>query len=195
MNPFATRIDTTRRLGGVGALLASAAIVAACSSQAGGGPTSAPVATTAPASAASGAVTLTVATSATLGSYVAGRDGLSLYEFTKDTTPGKSACTGNCAGSWPALTVSAASDVTLGTGVTCTVATITRDDGTMQVTLNGHPLYYFSGDTKAGDTNGQGLNNVWYLTSPTGGMVGASSSSMQAPAATPAASKCTSYCY
>jgi predicted lipoprotein with Yx(FWY)xxD motif len=48
------------------------------------------------------------------------------------------------------------------------LGTITRDDGAMQVTYNGWPLYYFADDTAPGDANGQGLGDVWFLVSPTG---------------------------
>jgi predicted lipoprotein with Yx(FWY)xxD motif len=107
--------------------------------------------------------------------------------FTKDTTPGSSACNGDCAGSWPPLTVAAAGDVTAGAGVTGTLGTITRTDGTLQVTLGGKPLYYFAGDAAAGDTKGQGLNNVWYLASPAGEPAGADGGG----AASPGSSTCT----
>jgi hypothetical protein len=60
----------------------------------------------------------------------------------------------------------------------------------MQVTLAGHPLYYFSGDSKAGDTNGQGKANIWHLASPTGDPVGGAAAT-GAPAATSSASKCS----
>lgn len=191
MTGIATIPDTTRRrLGGVTALFASAAIIAACSSQAGGGATTAP-ATNAPAG---GGLTLAVSTSAALGMYVAGKDGMSLYVFEADTGS-TSTCTGDCAGTWPPLTVASASDVTAGAGVTGAIGTTARADGTTQVTINGHPVYYYSGDNKAGDTNGQGKFNKWYLVSPAGEAVGESSEATQAPAATPKASKCTSYCY
>jgi predicted lipoprotein with Yx(FWY)xxD motif len=179
-----------RRLGGIGALIASAAILAACSSQTGGGATNPPAGTTAPAA---GGVVLSVSTSPTLGMYVSGKDGMALYMFTPDTGS-TSTCTGDCAGTWPPLTVASASDVTAGSGVTGAIGTTARADGTIQVTFNGHPLYYYSGDSKAGDTNGQGKFDKWYLASPTGDMVGEESST-QAPAATPKPSKCTSYCY
>ena len=56
-----------------------------------------------------------------------------------------------------------------GEGVDSTLlGTITRDDGTTQITYNGWPLYYFADDTAAGDTNGQGMEGVWFLVSPTG---------------------------
>jgi predicted lipoprotein with Yx(FWY)xxD motif len=176
---------TRRRLGGVAALFASAAIIAACSSQAGAA-TNAPAGTTAPAG---GAITLTVATNATLGSYIAGKDGMSLYLFMPDTGT-TSTCTGNCAGTWPPLTVTSASDVTAGAGVTGAIGTTARADGTTQVTINGHPVYYYSGDSKAGDTSGQGKFNKWYLLSPAGDGVGMAAATT-APAATSSASKCS----
>ena len=56
-----------------------------------------------------------------------------------------------------------------GEGVDATLlGTITRDDGSTQVTYNGWPLYYFHEDAAAGDTNGQGLGGVWFLVSPEG---------------------------
>jgi predicted lipoprotein with Yx(FWY)xxD motif len=95
-----------------------------------------------------------------------------------------SACVDACATNWPPLTVAALTDVTAGTGVTGTLATITRADGSLQVTLAGHPLYYFKGDAAAGDINGQGLNDVWYLAGVDGSSVGEADEM-----ATPAASK------
>ena len=61
------------------------------------------------------------------------------------------------------------SEAIAGEGVDSTLlGTITRDDGTTQVTYNGWPLYYFAGDTAPGDTTGQGMEGVWFLVSPTG---------------------------
>lgn len=183
----------SRRLGGGAALLASAAIFAACSSAGSGytnppAVTSAPAATSAPATGAAAAgLTLAVRQNATLGSYVAGKDGMSLYIFEKDTA-GTSACTGNCAGTWPPLTVASLADVTAGAGVTGLLGTIQRADGTLQVTLAGRPLYYYAGDSAAGDTSGQGKNDVWYLASPSGDPIGEAAATPAA--ATPAGSKC-----
>ena len=134
------------------------------------------------------ALKLEVRTDPQLGAVVTGKDGLSLYVFTKDTTAGSSACNGDCAATWPPLTVAAASDATAGTGVSGALATITRADGSLQVTLGGKPLYYFKGDAAAGDTNGQGLNGVWYLASPTGDPRGCDD---RPGAASPGASTCT----
>lgn len=156
-------------------LLGVAAIVAACSTPGGGGQATNPPATqAAPSTAAESMsapadVTLEVASDATLGSYVAGKDGLALYVFLPDTGTSGSECNGECAVNWPPLTGTAAA----GTGVTGALGTITRDDGTAQVTLGGMPLYYFKGDAAAGDVKGQGLQSVWYLASPAGTAVGA----------------------
>ena len=85
-----------------------------------------------------------------------GESGLTVYTFTKDVKDsGKSACTGGCISTWPALTVPAGSTPTAGDGVTGTLGTITReDDGTLQVTYNGLPLYFFKNDKAEGDANG-----------------------------------------
>jgi predicted lipoprotein with Yx(FWY)xxD motif len=92
---------------------------------------------------------------------------VSLYDFVNDT-PTTSNCVGACATSWPPLTGTA----TAGTGVTGSmITTITRPDGTKQVAYNGHPLYYYRGDSAAGQTNGQGLNlngGLWWLLTPAG---------------------------
>jgi predicted lipoprotein with Yx(FWY)xxD motif len=92
-----------------------------------------------------------------------------LYTFSKDTT-GKSNCSGACARNWPPAT----SAPGLSGGK---VTKIKRSDGTMQVALDGHPLYRFAGDTKAGDANGNGLNafgGLWKT-------AGASSAATPAP--------------
>ena len=100
-----------------------------------------------------------------------GANGMSLYIFTPDTGT-TSACVDQCATSWPPLTVAAATDATAGTGITGTIGTITRADGKLQVTLGGHPLYYFANDKAAGDLNGQGLNNKWYVAGADGAGLG-----------------------
>lgn len=167
---------------------AAAFVVGACATPGGGAsaaPTTAGQPTTAPASAATGALTLEVAQDATLGAYVAGADGKALYIFTPDTGT-TSSCNDECAANWPPLTSAAAGDVAAGAGVTGTLGTITRDDGTTQVTLGGRPLYYFKGDAAAGDVNGQGLNDVWYLVAPDGTGVGmAGAGATDGPKATP----------
>ncbi len=117
----------------------------------------------------SAAVTVGTA-SGDLGTYLVGPDGRTLYEFTRDVTPGVSACTGGCLDAWPPLAVADGVSVVAGDGVTGTLGVITRDDGTMQATYRGRPLYYFASDTAAGDTNGQGVNGVWFVAAVDGSL-------------------------
>jgi predicted lipoprotein with Yx(FWY)xxD motif len=109
-----------------------------------------------------------VASVGTFGQALVDGQGRALYLFTDDTQNGTaSACTGSCATTWPPLASQGSPQA--GDGVDATkLATITRDDGTMQVTYNGWPLYTFSGDTTPGSATGQGMNGKWYLVSPTG---------------------------
>jgi len=99
------------------------------------------------------------------GKFLTGEDGKTLYIFKKDS-PNTSACTGDCATNWPPFTLEADETLKAGTGVGGALTTFARADGTMQVAYNGAPLYYFAADKAAGDTNGQGLNNVWFVAAP-----------------------------
>jgi predicted lipoprotein with Yx(FWY)xxD motif len=124
-------------------------------------------AASAPASAPAGAsaAEVDVATTGTLAPYLTGANGKTLYVYAKDTSS-TSTCTGGCASAWPPLTVAAGASATAGTGVTGTLATSARADGSMQVTYNGKPLYYFASDSKAGDTGGNGVAGVWSVAKP-----------------------------
>ena len=94
--------------------------------------------------------------------------GNTLYVFLQDTGD-TSTCTGDCAATWPALIAKGEVKAGGGGGVDeSLLGTSARDDGTMQVTYNGHPLYYFSGDQAPGDTNGQGIGDIWFVVSPAG---------------------------
>jgi predicted lipoprotein with Yx(FWY)xxD motif len=124
---------------------------------------------TAPSEAASGATTGATVEAKPVGQIgtklVAGSNSMTVYTFTKDVKDsGKSNCNGGCATTWPPLTVPAGGSPTAGTGVTGTLATITRDDGSLQVTYNGLPLYFFSGDQAAGDSKGVYTN--WEAVAP-----------------------------
>ena len=178
--PHRTEDLALRLRRGVVAVAAAAAIAVSGCASPGGGATSGPataapgataLGTAAPGSAAAAGLTLDLADDATLGSYVTGKDGMTLYIFTPDTAT-TSTCVDQCAANWPPLTVSAAGDASAGSGVTGAVGTITRADGTLQVTLGGHPLYYFANDKAAGDVNGQGLNDKWYAAGPDGAGLG-----------------------
>jgi len=105
------------------------------------------------------------AQSSSLGMILVANNGMTLYRFTKDAA-GVSNCTGQCATLWPPFVLTANQALTAGTGVSGTLATITRADGSSQLTYNGQPLYYWSGDTKPGDTNGQNFNGVWFVVNP-----------------------------
>ena len=134
-----------------------------------------------------GATSLTIgsANDPTLGAYLTGQNGMTLYVLTTDT-PDTSTCSGTCATNWPPLSIAAGATITGPTGATLTFATITRADGTVQVTYNHMPLYYYAGDSVAGDTKGEGKNNTWFV-APLSGSVGTTS-----PAASPSASAAAS---
>lgn len=110
-----------------------------------------------------------------LGTIVVDADGMVVYQFDSDTQGGDaSTCTGECAANWPAVPGSAdaaALDGAYGGGasdIEGVVGSITGIDGEPHLTLNGWPLYYFAGDSAAGDTNGQGVNDVWWVLTPAG---------------------------
>ena len=115
-----------------------------------------------------GAVTVDVSESADFGPILVDGEGMSLYLFTKDTqNSGTSTCTDDCLAEWPPLLSDG--NPAAGEGVDeALLSTITRDDGTTQVTYNGWPLYYFADDAAPGDTNGQGVGDVWFLVTPAG---------------------------
>lgn len=92
--------------------------------------------------------------------------GRTLYAFAKDTN-NASSCTGTCVQNWPPFTAVSAPQVDSPLDAKL-VTLITRDDGTMQVSYDGHPLYYYSGDKNLGDVKGHGIGNVWHVLSPRG---------------------------
>jgi predicted lipoprotein with Yx(FWY)xxD motif len=93
-----------------------------------------------------------------------------LFEGDKASTP---SCSGACATLWPPVTTGS-QPTAAGAAAAAHLATITRTDGTTQVTYNGHPLYYYSKDGDAGDAYGQALNSFgagWYVVTPSGSKV------------------------
>lgn len=115
-----------------------------------------------------GEVTINVSESTEFGPILVDDQGLSLYLFMNDTQGGESsACNDDCATEWPPL-LTQGSPVA-GEGVDSTLlGTITREDGSMQVTYNGWPLHHFDEDTTLGDTKGQGMEGLWFLVTPAG---------------------------
>jgi predicted lipoprotein with Yx(FWY)xxD motif len=153
-----------RKIWGAAGLAALALTVSACasssSSSAAAGNTPAAAGGSASASApAAGGTALAVRT---IGSQqvVTNSAGMTLYWFAPDTST-TSKCTGSCSTYWPPVK----GPVTAGSGVTGTLATITRSDGTTQATYDGHPLYTYVADTAPGQAKGNGLNlsgGLWY---------------------------------
>ncbi|MDT7553861.1 MAG: hypothetical protein QOI16_2397 [Pseudonocardiales bacterium] len=108
---------------------------------------------------------------------------LYLFEADNGTT---STCTGGCAQIWPPALTTGPAPVVSGGAQTQLLGSTVRADGGHQVTYNGHPLYTFMGDKKAGDSRGQGINRfggLWYLVAPDG----TANTSVAAPAPAPAA--------
>jgi predicted lipoprotein with Yx(FWY)xxD motif len=110
--------------------------------------------------------TVAIANNADLGPTLVGPTGMTVYIFTNDE-PGVSNCSGDCLTNWPALTVESAEALVAGVNVHGELGTITRaDDGTMQVTYNGWPLYYFAQDAARGDATGEGAGERWFTLAP-----------------------------
>ena len=155
------------------ALIAAACGSSSTASTAGAG--SSPPAVSSPAAGSSSAALKT----ATVGGakVLTSATGFTLYWFAPDTAT-KSNCNGACAHYWPPVKGPA----TAGEGVTGTLGTITRSDGSTQATYNGHPLYTYIGDTAPGQAKGNGLNlsgGVWHEVTVSGAA---------APAASPSSS-------
>ena len=186
---FSAMSKRTKLAAGVGGALAAAATVAACSSAASS-TAAAPAAsaTGSPAAAspaggsaaASGGTVITTAKSSA-GTVLTNGSGKAVYLWVKDTGA-MSNCNGACAGAWPPVTTTGAATATGGAKAS-DIGTITRSDGTKQVTYDGHPLYYFSGDSGPGMASGQGSDAFgakWWLVSASGSDVTASVTSFTA---------------
>ena len=157
---------------GAGGLAVLAAVAAGCG---GGGATAA---SSAPPKTASGQAATVGISNTGIGQILVDSQGRTLYLFKADQGT-KSACTGACAGAWPPLLVTGKPTVGSGTNATL-VGTTTRPQGKTQVTYNGHPLYLFAQDQKAGETNGQGVSAfgaAWFAVNSAGNQASGSSSS------------------
>jgi predicted lipoprotein with Yx(FWY)xxD motif len=105
-----------------------------------------------------------------IGTYLADGAGRTLYVFDNDTArPPKSNCNGDCAKAWPPLLIKSPGKIFPKGVDPKIVGYVERADGHCQVTVNGHPVYYFIADAKAGDINGQGVNGKWFAVAPNGG--------------------------
>ena len=146
--------------------LAAVALLSACaksSTPSSGG------STPPPSSAAAGSLKIASSDVSGVGTVLVNDAGFTLYHL-KTETPGKIVCTGSCVGVWPPVLLPAGVMAAhAGTGLPGTLGTIHRPDGGTQVTYNGFPLYTYSGDTAAGQANGQGIQGVWFAVTSTGG--------------------------
>ena len=130
--------------------------------QSSGTPTPAATQTDTGVTQTTSAPTLALGTSDTLGTYVKATNGMTLYTNQNDT-PGSSTCTDTCATTWPPYTVASTDGLAADPSLTGTIGTLTRGDGTLQVTYNGLPLYFYSQDTNPGDTNGSTVGAPWSI--------------------------------
>jgi predicted lipoprotein with Yx(FWY)xxD motif len=157
-------------------IFAGAIAAAACSLTACGAATSTtvtpPASSTVSASpvASSGSgldAALRTTDNSTLGTIVVDGSGRTLYRFDKDSaSPPTSNCTGACAQLWPPVLVG--TQITLSGIDRSLLGTIKRSDGSVQLTLNGWPLYRYAGDSAPGQVNGEGVGGVWFAVRPTG---------------------------
>jgi predicted lipoprotein with Yx(FWY)xxD motif len=134
----------------------------------GGGSSTSTSASSKPASAGTTAI-VSVSSVPKLGQVIVDSKGFTLYDFHKDNGA-KSACYGPCAGIWPPLTTEGAPQAK-GGAVASKLGTTKRNDGTVQVTYAGHPLYTYTADTKPGEANGNDFSSYggeWYALQPNG---------------------------
>ncbi|MFF5160816.1 SCO0930 family lipoprotein [Streptomyces sp. NPDC000348] len=110
---------------------------------------------------------LNVSTNAELGKVVTDSLGLTLYRFDQDTAePPASNCEDDCAKTWPPVP---ADDAAAGEGIDeALLGSVTRADGTEQLTVAGWPAYRYVKDVNAGDVKGQGVGGKWYALNPEG---------------------------
>jgi len=168
---------TTSNLGTLLAGVAAVALAAIAAGGCGGGGYGDSAATTSPTAASGHNATIGAASEGELGTILVDSKGRTLYLFGSDSRS-KSTCLGACAGIWPPLRAAGKPTVS-GRANTSLVGTTTRADGKPQVTYNGHPLYLYAGDEKAGDIRGQGLTDFgasWYVLSPGGQQVSSQAS-------------------
>ena len=184
---FSAATKRTKLFIGVGGAVAAAATVAACSSAASStaaapaaSPTGSPAAASPAGASSSGGTVITTAKSSA-GTFLTNGSGRAVYLWVKDTGD-MSNCNGACAGAWPPVTTTGTATASGGAKAS-DIGTITRSDGTKQVTYDGHPLYYFSGDSGPGTASGQGSDAFgakWWLVAPTGSDVTAGVTSFTA---------------
>ena len=165
-----------RRIWGAAGLAAAVLAIAACGSSASS--SSSPPAAAASSPAAGSSATTLKSTTINGTQVLTNSAGFTLFWFVPDTST-TSKCTGSCAAFWPPVKGPA----TAGSGVTGTLGTITRPDGSTQAAYDGHPLYTYAGDSAPGQAKGNGLNvsgGVWHEVTVSGGAAPAASTTPSA---------------
>jgi predicted lipoprotein with Yx(FWY)xxD motif len=148
------------------------ALLAAAACSSGSSSSSGSTSSSAAGSASSTSSTVITTKTSSGGSFLTNGEGRAVYLFMADST-GKSTCDGACASAWPPV-IATGQPTATGGAQASVLSTITRSDGTKQVTYDGHPLYYFTGDTGPGTDKGQGLNGFgakWWLVTPAGSSI------------------------
>jgi predicted lipoprotein with Yx(FWY)xxD motif len=163
-----------RKIWAAAGLACAVLLVAACASSSSSSSSAATGNTPAAGSSSSAGGTTLQSRTISGTAVVTNSAGFTLYWFAPDTST-TSKCTGSCATYWPPVKGPA----TEGSGVTGKLGTITRSDGTTQVTYDGHPVYTYVGDTAPGQNKGNGQNlsgGKWYEVTVSGTAPGASTS-------------------
>jgi predicted lipoprotein with Yx(FWY)xxD motif len=159
------------RLGGSVAGLAAVALVAAACTGGGSSPGAGSYGTGAMSSGSPAAVV--DLRGSRLGRILVDGRGRTLYLFEADKA-GRSACNGACAGAWPPYLSNGTPQAGSGVAGALLGTSVRSGDGGTQVTYHGHPLYYYAGDGRPGDTTGQGLNQFgakWYVLAASGNKI------------------------
>ena len=166
------------RMVGFAGMVAVVLLVAACGSSKSSSSSKASSAPAPTKAASSSGTAVTISTKkGPMGTYLTDSSGRALYLWMADTKD-KSSCSAACAKVWPPLTTAAAPKAA-GSVAASDLGTVTRADGTMEITYKGHPLYYYAGDTGPATTKGQGSSNFgakWWLVAPSGTAITAAAS-------------------
>ncbi len=167
--------NTRLRLAIVAVAVSAIGVLAACSSSSNSGSGSGSQTSAAPQGAGSAPVSVT---SSPLGSILVDSQGKTIYLFAPDSA-NHSTCNGTCLQYWPIVSAPATLPTAV-SGVTAKLGSLTRSDGSHQLTVAGLPVYTYVGDSGPGTTKGQGLNlsgGLWWVVSPAGTPVTSSAGS------------------
>jgi predicted lipoprotein with Yx(FWY)xxD motif len=153
-----------------GFLAAALVAITACGSSSSGGSTGSSGSAGSGSSSTSGDV-MVKSVKSSIGTILESTSGKAIYWFAPDTKT-KSMCNGSCATYWPPVLGHA--EAASGTSLPGTFGTIKRNDGKTQATYDGHPLYYYAGDSSAGMVTGNDVNasgGLWWAMTPSGAKI------------------------